>query len=311
MKKIKFLSAIIAAVAGFAFSSCLGDGSTRITTERNLSGSQNFSYITDLQTNEEYIVGTGANYSMSLESTELTFGLYATGLQVKAGGGSYTFRIKDIKYKYDKFGAIQVSIPNYTDSENNVVISDFDLNYQQRSIGYMNMDIYTMTYTLDNRFKIRVIQTSIFYFGDTEIKEISTSEIKETNRTSYYCIAVDPKTLDGKKMDASLWVYNILIPGQKAKTNYNISEPLYITYSSNGYTLEGINVKVFEDGSKTPSSLVASNVQGNGTYLLRDDGEKRQPNLLLGITIDNQYRINASVGYSFTKELADQFSGLN
>lgn len=307
MKKIKVLSLITIAFFALSLTSCLSSGHESFTYEKPLSGSQNFSYITDLSTGDEYIVGTGADYNFSFEATDHTLSIYATGLQLRSGAGSYTFRIDDISFKYDKFGAIAATQGTYTDPVNNVTISNLDLNYQQRSIGMMNMDVYTFTYTIDNRYKVRVIQTSTFYFGETEIKDINTSDVELNNKTVYYCVTFDPKTLEGTTIESSIWAYNILLPGQKDKALYEFAQPLKATFTADGYKLSAINAKIFKDNSKDPFEMVASNIQADGSFILSDDGEQRNPNLRIGITLDNKYRITSSVGLSMTKELAEEF----
>jgi len=306
MKKTKVLSLMAFAFLALAMNSCLGDSDTVITSEQSLAATSNMSYVTDLTTGEEYMIGTGASYNFRFESVSQKMTVSATGLQLIAGAGSYTFEINDVPFKYDSFGAIAAKVESFHDAKNNVSISDFDINYAQRSIGYMNIPVWTITYTVDERFRIRVVQNAIYYFGETKVTDIPTQSSLLDNKTVFYAVSFDPKTLNGKDVEARINIYNILLPDTKVTGNYLIEQNLKANFSANDYTLNGTDCKLFYETNKATEFTVNS-ASANATFLLKDDGKKRNPNIEFAITLNNKYRLTAVAGLSFTEELVKEY----
>lgn len=303
MKTIRLINSITLSVILLALSSCLGDGTTTITTDRAIPATSNMSYITNTETGNEYIIGTGADYSFHFESVSQKMNVGVTGLQLLPGAGSYTFNLNDVSFEYDSFGAIVAKIPTYTDAKYNVTISDFELNYYQRMMGQLSIPVWTLTYTVDNRFRIRVIQNAFYYFGTTKMTDLSTTQEIIDSETIYYAITFDPKTLDGKELDARINVLNITLPTEKFVDNYIIEQNLKAVISADGYQINGTNCKLIISGSNKQTENVINSASAKGTFLLKDDGQKRNPNVEINFTMDNRYRLEATAGLSFTSGL--------
>lgn len=294
-------------LASLGFTSCLGDGKTSFTNERQLSEGNNMSYITDLQTGEEYLLGTGANYNFTFESYEQVTTIKVSGLQVRAGGGSYSFNIVDRKFTYDRFGAIVLDIPEINDLQNNVKITDFSLNFLQRQIAYantgINIPVWTITYTVDGRYRVRVVQNAIYYFGYTDRIQLPDQDIEDQTSTAYFAVAFDPRNIEGNKVKTNVYAYNILLPGFQSTGDYVMEQTITSTITADGYTFEGMNCKLYENLKTEPTKSVINSITGTASFILKDDGIKRNPNLDLRFTIDNSTQYKAELGYSFTDDL--------
>lgn len=303
MKKFKVLSALSFIFLAIALSSCLGESKTEITQNPQLASNRNMSVIIDRNSADDgayQIIGTGADYSLSIELTERVFNLSVSGLQLKPGAGSYSFTIANQTFTLDKFGGVMMNIPSYVDEKNNVRITDFKFHYLARGLGGMNIPVWTITYTVNDQYDVRVVPTSCYYFGSTQITDLAEDKTEASGTETYYCVQFDPKTLDGNKVTAFLNVFDLKIPGKQYAESYVIEKELKATVTPVGYTISGVNCKLMTLNNKETDFKVNS-CNAVGTFIV-PTGEKIPDCLDINFVIDNKYRFTAATSYGFVED---------
>ncbi len=184
---------LIACAAAFAMTSCLDDDTPTQTVQYNLN--YNASLVTDAQAAEAApMLFAGAKYEFEFNVTASKVDVNIKDLQVSPTGARYSFTIADQKYTVDNEGFVVLSIPNATvptTTGGPVTVSAFKMRQSGATINATQSTVYyDIEYTFNDRYDVRVIQTSNVFNAKVTVTDTETGEAK-TSYTSFAGYKID------------------------------------------------------------------------------------------------------------------------
>lgn len=281
-------------ILGLLFTSCLGSSESTMTMTRQLLPTYNFSYITDLESNESSIIATGSTTSLSIDFGAQTCGMDVTGLQLRPGGASYSFSIEPTKYSFDRQGALTLNVPTYTDPVSGTKIDNLQLKMADRAIGTSGIPVWNISYRVDNKYDVVVVQNNIFVFGNSKFTDSKDQEY--STDTPYYAIYFDNKTLDGKQMEGKVYIYNVQFSESMSQMSLSIDKVPF-RFTESGFSGSASNLKVYNGSNIEQTDLAVTDFSINGRYRQETIMDNPVPNIVANFNIGD-YRAYLSLGYN-------------
>lgn len=285
---MKITNLLLAAAVMLGFTSCLGGDSEQIETKTLY---QVFNYVEDVQTGKGEIV-TGTSYEMELNYTKGILNLSINGIQTSQSAPSYTVSISDIKYSFNEKGEMLINVPRASNGV--ITITDLKFKYRQRTINYsMSIPVFDITYTINDAYKVRSIQESTFYFGDTKTSIIGSPQEFKTDK-SYYCVTFAPSTRVDGKPQARLFMYDAKFAPKMPEMNLMVLE-LYADFSLDGYTITAPTAKVYTGTVQNPKEepdYAITNLNLTGKF---------STGVEFDYTAAGRFNSSAVCGYDFTE----------
>lgn len=301
MTNLKIFASLI---LGVLFTSCLGDSGSTMTMTRQLLPAYNFSYITDRESNESSIIATGSTTSLSIDFNAQTCGVNVSGLMLRPGGASYSFTIDPAKFSYDRTGALVMNIPTYTDALSGTRIDNMSIRMLDRVVNGSGIPVWNLSYTIDNKYDVVVVQNNIFLFGDSRFTD-EDGKAYETNQP-YYAVYFDNKTVSGTGVEGKVYMYNVQFSSSLQQTNLVIDKvPFRLT--STGFTASADNLKVFNSNNTEQTDLAVTDFSINGRFKQEILMDNPIPNVVANFNIGD-FKAYLNVGYTIQQK--DQQAGV-
>lgn len=201
---------LLAFAAAFAMTSCLDDDAPTQKVQYNLN--YNVSLVTDTQAQDAApTLFDGAKYEFDFNVTASKVDVNVKDLQVSPSGARYTFTITDQKYTVDNEGFVQLSIPAVTvptTTGSSVNVSSFKMRQSGAMVNATQSTVYyDISYTFNDRYDVRVIQTSNIFNAKVTVTDSETGDVK-----TYYTPYAGYK-IDLEKRVAQVSIGNVNIAG--------------------------------------------------------------------------------------------------
>lgn len=248
MKLLK--SFLFVCLACFAMTSCLSDDGPSQTVRYNLN--YNLSLVYDNQSTESApVLLDGAKYEFDFNVIDSKVNITIRDLQVSATGSRYTFAMKDLKYKVDNEGTVVVSVPAITiPMKDGKSINLTSLVVRQNGAVVnttQNAVYYDISYTFDDRYDVRAIQTSNLFNAKVEVTT-TVGEVEQTKTT--YTSYVGYK-IDLQKRVALLSLGNINIDGTN-RSEINFMSLPFATSMTSGvqFSPDNSSLKAYDYAQK-------------------------------------------------------------
>lgn len=183
MKSMLSLLTILSATS-LALSSCLGDNVSEEKGTVTYGGSSCLNFVTDLQTEESFVSTTPPSYKIEFNYTKGLAQIEMSNVQLAQNFSALSFQLPEQKcvadYYYTKVQATDL-VPLNTASQ--YVFSSFLLRYSNRIWDANFWPVYQIRYTINNRYQVSVIPTSLLLFGSTAAT-FTPAEESDTPATS-------------------------------------------------------------------------------------------------------------------------------
>lgn len=242
---MKITKILLAALAAIGLTSCLdSDGNDQTSTD-NLY--QVFNLVQDTQTGDIEVI-PAVSYTMEFNFTKSTVNFAITGLQVSHSSPAYNVAEMNVKYSLNEKGEVVFNIPSMTNGV--CTVTDLRFRYRMRNMGVNNIPVYDITYTVNNNYKVRAVQTATYYFGETETSILGTESVYTTDKT-FYCVVFDPTSVKDGKMLTRLLMYNAKFAPKMPEMNLMLLD-LYAELDLRGYTVEQDEAKVYTGSPQNP-----------------------------------------------------------
>lgn len=290
MKLFKFLAI---ALMGLVATSCL-DNDTEMTASRNLLSSNCFNLISDMSTGEDAILPGGCNYNLQVNVTRQQVSIQITGLQFSLAGASFTITIPDVPFKYNSAGALEVIIPEYTDTQRNISVKNFKLQFMDRVIaGYNSIPAWVISYEVNGQYRVRTIQKQVYYFGTSNVTTIVSGKSYSTTET-YYGLEFFPNDSQGTQIKAKLHIMNAQFAPNMPQMNMRI-EKIPVRISQNSFAMEAESLDLFVDKTLQPDYAV-TDFYGTGSFGTGNS------TLNIQFTTGGMFNASLSLGYNMPSE---------
>lgn len=227
------------------------------------------------------------NYTTKLASVTIN------GLKLSQSSPSYSVTQQSVQFTLSDKGEIVLNVPSFTAASGNVTVSDFKMNFRLRYMGINAIPVINMTYTVNGIYKVRTVQMSTFYFGDTETTIIGTESVFHTDAT-YYCVTFDPSVKKDDKIQARLFMYDAKFAPKMPEMNLMLLD-LYADMDLTGYHVETESTKVYTGVVQNPKEepdYAVTNLTMDGVFATGVDFD---------YTAAGRFMSKASCGYDFTE----------
>lgn len=167
MKSMLSLLTILSATS-LALSSCLGDNVSEEKGTVTYGGSSCINVVTDLMTEESFVSTTPPSYKIEFNYTKGIAQIEMSNVQLAQNFSALSFQLPEQKcetdYYYTKIQATDVMPLNVTSQ---YVFSSLLLRYSNRIWNGNFWPVYQIRYTINSRYQVSVIPTSLLLFGTT------------------------------------------------------------------------------------------------------------------------------------------------
>lgn len=194
----------------FMMTSCMGDDDNENIWKNNFS--DNYTRVVNTATSSESLLN-GAIYALECDLNNSTAQLGVSNLVLEPGFPSIGLTLKNLKYGYNKDGALEIKAAATTSNDGGIVreITDFNLVMFTRTVPQASAVAvtYSISFTVDGIYSVRAVQNNAMLTGLTEVREIGSTADIATQELPYYAYNLDITT--GK---ANFWVYNLRVDGK-------------------------------------------------------------------------------------------------
>lgn len=286
-KYIASLGAVI--MTALTFTSCLSDHTdNKQTYTARLGSSECINRVEDLETGDVFIANNGAAYQIEFNLTENTISTQIAGLILSPNITGLSLRVPTLPLKVDeKKGFYVCSGTDLTPegTQGAYVFTNFSLRAAPgRSYNGQGIPVYCLNYTLNNRYRVCVIQKDNYYFGKTNVTATNAGSQPYTSQEPACRIV-----LDGEKKTATFYYANLKFTSTSTVESFYIKDIPY-TITANGYTMQMIDgVKPFsisgvkmEETTISSLNVVANVITGANIsfrYEITENGETRSYNI--------------------------------
>lgn len=262
MKKyLLTLSAFI--LTALTFTSCLNSSHTEEIYTSRLGSDECFNYVKDLETGES-IITHGASYIFIYNFTEALIDVQISGLQIASNFSGLSFKLPSFKMGADnKKGFYVCSGENITpvNTSENYVFNKFSFrSLPARSYNGVSQPVFCLTFTINNRYQVTVLQKDNMYFGTTNGAAIDGSAL-ESNYDAAYAVTLDP---NNKK--AVLRIYNAKFGPNMMPQTFGVKD-LPVEFNSAGYVIREMDKSfpLFDTSNKTIEGWSISDLSINAS----------------------------------------------
>lgn len=295
MKKNLILSALMLPAA-LAFTSCLKSEGNRQESIINYGNTLCFNYVTDLQDPSVAFVSRSPQYTFNVEFYGSTITTSMSNIRLTPDGPALTFRTPELTMStsttgYTLYTSASDIIPEgQTQSYifNNMTLGIIERAIYNGSGAYKPSPVYNLSYTINDRYHIKVFPTYYDVVGMVTSTGTGTTESYESNR-AILSLSLSPSEtapMTGKaaielfdvKFNNDVTVSRILaenVPYTVSSSGIRINtdnETVYKIKDTSGREIEGaglsdININVAVPGGSTSFSLHANinGIQGNSS----------------------------------------------
>lgn len=249
IKKIPFLSAAFSLT--LLLSSCLG---TSRQEEKMLYNYVDcFNAVTDIATGETS-VRISPTYSFEFEYTTGTCEVVMNNISLPGVNGALSFKLEGLKFSFDKEGHYIINAFNVVPSGSAGAVysfNNFSLKFMDRILNNsMRVPAYYINYTVNNKYKVNVVSTKSYYFGETIVKS-SDDKADFTTPNTYYIVRIDPQ--DQK---ATVEFNRAQFNSQMPMLNFTLRDLSY-TVTADGYVIAPTTVLIPYVNNETPNPSFA------------------------------------------------------
>ncbi len=246
----------ILAAASMTLSSCLGNSESEEKGTANYGGSSCLNYVTDLETNQSFVSTTPPSYTFNFNYTKGNVNIEVSSLQLAQNFSALNFQLPEMKVEADYyFMKMQGTDITPINVASQYVFSKFLARYSNRVWNGSFWPVFQISYTINNRYEVKVIPTSLLLFGTTtstlETEDGGTSSdpyIYKGGEQNIYNFVLTPNSIDEATSTGISHTLSIRI--QDACYDKNMQpldlmiDKLPVKFDSNGYTssISGDNV---------------------------------------------------------------------
>lgn len=283
LKKIVLPAFLLAALA--SMTSCLGGDSTQTQT-MGLSTANCFNIAYDYNNSETNIIPVGANTSVKIDYSAGTASVEITGLQVSPTSASYAITIADQKFTFDSSNTMIISVPSYIDTERNVTINNFTLKYLDRTNGYYSLPVWTVTFTMDSRYDVRIVQKEVYYWGKSTV---NVGGNVQTFTNPYYGIRFDPTNAVNGVIKSSLYLLDAQFSENMPTMNLQMKD-IPTTVDLNRFSMNASTIDVSTADGVTQPEYAVTNLRGSGSFGIGKES------VSIDFTVANRIQTNLLIG---------------
>lgn len=304
-KYIASLGAVL--MTALTFTSCLSDHTdNKQTYTARLGSSECINRVEDLETGDVFIANNGAAYQIEFNFTEGTIDTQIAGLILSPNITGLSLRVPTLPLKVDEkkgFYVCSGTDLSSQETQSAYVFTNFSLRAAPgRTYNGQGVPVYCINYTLNNRYRVCVIQKDNFYFGKTNVTATTPGAQTYTSEDPVCRIV-----LDGTNKTATFYYANLKFSNSSAVESFYLKDVPY-TVTANGYTIQlidGVNpfslsgVKM-EETTVSNLNVVANVITGatvSYRYTVTENGETKS------------YNINAPLEYYIYPEDNTQTGG--
>lgn len=295
MKKHLILPALMLPLA-LTFTSCLKSEGNRQESTINYGNTLCFNYVTDLQDPSAAFVSRAPQYTFNLEFYGSTIAASMSNIRLTPDGPALTFRTPELTMSTSTTGytlytnASDVIPEGQTQSYvfNNLTLGIIERSILNSSGAYKYSPVYNISYTVNNRYHIKVFPTYYDVVGMVTSTGTGTTETYESNKAILSLTLSPSETAPttGKaaielfdvKFNSDVTItrilaedvpYTVTSSGIRINTDnetvYKIKDPMGKEVAGAG--LSDININVAVPGGSTSFSMHANitGLQGNST----------------------------------------------
>lgn len=258
---MKILKAtLLASVATLALASCDSDDAKQTV---QYGYDNNITYVTDMSTNSS-VVTEGAYYLMDFDLVAGKANIDVTNLRLTLGGSPISLKIQQAAFGQDpETGAVVINVPNAVSVAGGAThnISNFKLSQSMAFIPTLGDTgvYYSISFDLDNQYKIVAVQRAAFLPGTTTITSNADGSVIKSDKRPFYSYV-----LDRDKMTADVTVYSL---DDKNKIYNQLGfEKLPFTLNANGIMINVEDDVTAKQPSSTATPFVAKAISMDSRY---------------------------------------------
>lgn len=306
MKKHLLLSALILPAA-MAFTSCMNTEGNRQESTINYGGSLCFNYVTDLDDPARSFISLSPQYSFQIEYFSSTLTTSMSNVRLTSDGSPLTFRTPAMKASNAN--------TNYTISctgtdivpegqSQSYVFSNFNLNIIERSIlnasgSYKYSPVYNLTYTVNNRYKVRVFPTYYDVVGTITSTAPGATTSSDSKR-AIVSLTLNPDASAPTTGKATLELIDITFANDFTEPRI-IAEGIPYTVSASGISIRTDNDAVYKIKDVTGKEIAGA---GLSDIIISIDVPSGSTSLSLHANVTGLQGENAAVDYNLAGSLS-------
>jgi hypothetical protein len=272
-------SLLVASVMLPTMTSCLGSGEESQTYK--FTYSNNYTYVTDVDTGETFF-GPAGDYEIKYDYTNAKADVSVDKLLIDSKGTTISFSLTDCKLSSTSDGGTCIESSSFTSTVSGEThqLTSFSFTQYYRTLSYVGVssEANVMSYIIDGRYVVRVVQKSTILIGETTVKDLEEGTESTQTRPYYYY-----------ELDRTAGTAKVIV-GQLKYGSFTAAD---LTLEKVPFTISNTGFTIKSDGAITPSMAV-----GNGEENVVTDLSivaSYAPSMIATFKIADKYTVNSSL----------------